>query len=83
MPGFLLTRTCFDLAYRLMTIVATVVAVELKEFCTAGIILSAALCFLAAGYRFSMFHTTGIGESGIPAKELRKARRAMYCPVGR
>ena len=29
------------------------------------------------------FHSTGIGESGIPAKELRKARRAMYWPVGK
>ena len=36
----------------------------------------------ASRYRFSMFHSTGIGDPGMPASDLRKARRAMYCPIG-
>ena len=36
----------------------------------------------AGRYRFSMLQSTGIGDSGMPASDLRKARRAMYCPIG-
>ena len=36
----------------------------------------------AGHYRFSMLQSTGIGDSGMPASDLRKARRAMYCPIG-
>jgi hypothetical protein len=37
----------------------------------------------ASRYRFSMFHSRGIGDSGMPLSELRKALRATNCPIGR